>query len=176
MRPKYFNFSLSIFHLDIDLAFFLLQSNLVYILHQENKKIQEPDIAAADTVLPIAFDDVAKYINTECIRNYLFPYNRILVDMVPYKLLNSNTTRMQEISGEHTRVFSDVTDGNNGTKGILSFGTLFKAQKVSFVSGIEIYGTDIDSIRKHIIKHMLALKKSTSGSVFMMFFIQENLP
>ena len=172
MRPKYLHFSLKYW----PCLFFLLQSNLVYILHQENKKIQESDVAAADTVLPIAFGDVAKYINTEGIRNYLFPYKRILVDMVPYKLMESNTTRMQELSGEHTRVFSDVTDGNDGTKGILSFGTLFKAQKVSYVYGIEIYGTDIDSIRKHIIKHMLALKKSTSGSVFMMFFIQENLP
>ena len=153
-----------------------MKSNLVYILHQENKKIQEPDIANADTVLPIAFDDVAKYINTEGIRNYLFPYKRILVDMVPYKLMESNTIRMKEISGEHTRVFSDVTDGYGEANGILSFGTLFKAQKVSYVYGIEIYGTDIDSIKKHIIKHMLALKKSTSGSVFMMFFIQENLP
>ena len=83
---------------------------------------------------------------------------------------------MQEISGEHTKVFSDVTFGNNSVKGILSFGTLFKAQKVSYVYGIEIYGADIDIIRKHIIKHMLGLEKSTSGSVFMMFFIQENLP
>ena len=147
-ETKYFNFSRSIFHLNINLTVFLSQSNLVYILHQENKKKQEPDIAAADTVLPIAFDDVAKYINTEGIRNYLFPYKRILVDMVPYKLMESNTIRMQEISGEHTRVFSDVTDGYGGANGILSFGTLFKAQKVSYVYGIEIYGTDIDSIKK----------------------------
>ena len=83
MRPKYFNFSICIFHLNIDLAFSILLSNLVYILYQENKKIQEPDIAAADTVLPIAFGDMAKYINTEGIRNYLFPYKRIMVDIVP---------------------------------------------------------------------------------------------
>ena len=87
MRPKYLNFSICIFHLNNEIAFFLLQSNLVYILHQENKDIQEPNIAAADTVLPIAFDDVAKYINTEGIRNYLFPYKRIMVDIVPYKLM-----------------------------------------------------------------------------------------
>ena len=129
---------------------------MVYILHQENKDKQEPDIAAADTVLPIASDDVAKNINTEGIRNYLLPYKRIMVDIVPYTLMESNTIRMQEISGEHTRVFSDVTFGNNSAKGILSFGTLFKAQKVSYVYGIEIYRADIDSTRKHIIKHMLA--------------------
>ena len=145
-------------------------------MDQENKTIQEPNVAAADTVLPIAFDDVAKFFTSNDIRNYLFPYKRILVDMVPYKLMKSNTIRMQEISGEHTRAFSDVTDRNNGTKGILSFGTLFKAQKVSYVYGIEIYGTDIDSIRKHIAKHILALKENTSGSVCIMFFLQENIP
>ena len=154
----------------------LLQANLVYIMDLENIHIQERDMAAVDTVLPIAFNDVAKYINSEDLRNYLFPYKRILVDMVPYKLMESNTIRMQEISGEHTRVFSDVTDGKNGAKGILSFGTLFKAQKVSYVYGIEIYGTDIDSIRKHILKHVSALKENASGSVCIMFFIQENIP
>ena len=123
-------------------------------MHQENKTIQEPDVAAADTVVPIAFGDVAKFFTSNGIRNYLFPYKRILVDMVPYKLMKSNTFRMKDISGEHTRVFSDVTVGNNGEKGILSFGTLFKAQKVSYVYGIELYGTDIDSIRKHIAKHI----------------------
>ena len=145
-------------------------------MHHENKNIQEPEVAAADTVLHIAFDDVAKFFKSNGLSNYLFPYNRILVDMVPYKLIESNTIRMEEISGEHTRVFSDVTDGNNGTKGILSFGTLFKAQKVSYVYGIEIYRTDIDSIRKHIAKHILALKENTSGSVCIMFFLQENVP
>ena len=145
-------------------------------MHHENKIIQEPVVAAADTVLPIAFDDVAKFFTSNGLSSYLFPYNRILVDMVPYKLIHSNTTRMQEISGEHTRVFSDVTDGKNGAKGILSFGTLFKAQKVSYVYGIEIYGADIDSIRKHIAKHILALKENTSGSVCIMFFLQENVP
>ena len=145
-------------------------------MDQENKTIQEPDVAGADTVFPIVFDDVAKFFKSNGLSNYLFPYNRISVDMVPYKLMESNTIRMQEISGEHTRVFSDVTDGKNGAKGILSFGTLFKAQKVYHVYGIEIYGTDIDSIRKHIAKHILALKENTSGSVCIMFFLQENVP
>ena len=159
-----------------DFVYSLLQSNLVYIMDLENIHIQERDMPAVDTVLPIAFNDVAKYINCEDLRNYLFPYKRILVDMVPYKLMESNTIRMKDISVEHTRVFSDVTDGKNGTKGILSFGTLFKAQKVSYVYGIEIYGTDIDSIRKHILKHVSALKENASGSVCIMFFIQENIP
>ena len=142
----------------------------------ENIHIQKRDMANVDTVLPLVFNDVAKYINSEDLRNYLFPYKRILVDMVPYKLMESNTIRMQDISGEHTRVFSDVTDENKGAKGILSFGTLFKAQKVSYVYGIEIYGTDIDSIRKHIAKHISTMMENASGSVCIMFFIQENIP
>ena len=64
---------------------------------------------------------MAKFFTSNGIRNYLFPYKRILVDMVSYKLMKSNTIRMKDISDEHTRAFSDVTVGNSGEKGILSF-------------------------------------------------------
>ena len=46
---------------------------------------------------------------------------------------------------------------------MLSFGTLFRAQKVSYVYGIEFYGTDVISVKRHIIKHMTELKQRASG-------------
>ena len=142
----------------------------------ENIVLPESDLDATETVLPIPFEDVALYTLSEDTRNYLFPCRRMVVDIVPYKLIESNATRMKEISGYHTIAYSDVSDNNKGTSGILSFGTLIRTQKLPFVYGIDMYGTDKVSIRKHIFRHLLALKKCTYGSIFIMFFSSRNIP
>ena len=138
--------------------------------------LPESDLNTTETVLPIPFDDVAVYTRSEGIRNYLFPCQRMVVDIIPYKLIESNATRMREISGGHTLVYSDVNDNNKDISGILSFGTLIRTQKLPFVYGINMYGTDKVSIRKHIFRHLLALKKCTYGSIFIMFFLPETFP
>ena len=48
---------------------------------------------------------------------------------------------MEQMSSDHTVAFSDVHSGENSAGGLLSFGTLFRGQKVDYVYGIEIYGS-----------------------------------
>ena len=81
---------------------------------------------------------------------------------------------MNELSSARTNAFSDIAVDKTGIRGVVSFGTLFKTI-VSYVYGMEMYGTDEESIRKHIFRHASVLKRLGTGSACMMFFIQENI-
>ena len=142
----------------------------------ENLQFRWCDSKTTHQVLQIEFINLAPYFQSMSISSYLFPSNRIVVDIVPYQLMESNLALMNEYSGTHTAVFSDVRVENGTVRGLLSFGTVFRTQKVSFVYSIEMYGTDAVSIQRHITRHLSALQQNTCGSVCLMVFVQNDFP
>ena len=155
--------------------FVYFQFNFIYMMEIENILLSETDLTDVDKILKIPLDDVVMFIRSDDIRKYLFPYKRKLLDMVPYKLMESNIVRMNELSSARTNAFSDIAVDKTGIRCVVSFGTLFKTPKVSYVYGVDKYGTDEESIRKHIFRHASVLKRLGTGSACMMFFIQENI-
>ena len=99
-----------------------------------------------------------------------------MVDVVPYKLMESNIALMNDYSGDHTKAYSDVRLDNGVAMGMLSFGTLFRAQKVSYVYGIELYGSDVNSVQRHIVRHLSELQQKANGSVCVFLFVQDDFP
>lgn len=61
-----------------------------------------------DQVMSISFKQLSDYICTPVFSNYLFPYERIIVDLIPYQLKKFNIFYMTEMSSSHTVAFSDV--------------------------------------------------------------------
>ena len=149
---------------------------MIYLAHQEKLQLSHSDIATTNDVLKIPFDDLVTYFRSNEVSSYLFPSNRIMVDIVPYKLMASNIDIMKGASGEHTTVFTDVRIDNGSARGVLSFGTLFKAQKVSYVYGIEFYGTDVISAQRHMARHMSDLQQKATGEICLMMFVQNDFP
>ncbi|MEW8547764.1 MAG: hypothetical protein AB2693_30010 [Candidatus Thiodiazotropha sp.] len=99
-----------------------------------------------------------------------------MVDYTPYKLVETNVSLMKQTSSNHTEAFSDVRFENGSVRGSLSFCSVFKAQTVSYVYNIEIYGNDPPSVRLHIMKHLMVLKQKMEGSVCFMVIAQEGFP
>ena len=157
-------------------VFFHFQHYMIYIVQLENVLLPWRDLDTSHLVLKIPFDNLATYFNSSDISRYLFPHQRIMVDIVPYKLMESNIPLMNDFSSGHTKAYTDVREENGGIRGMLSFGTLFRAQKVSYVYGIEIYGTDVSSVQRHIVRHLSELQQSANGSVCLMLFVQDDFP
>lgn len=155
---------------------FVTMYHLIHLMQLENVCILPSDINSSNKVLSLTFSQLSTYLRSEEICNYLFPYNRILVDIVPYRLLEGNLCLMEEISGDHTVAFSDVHLEDNSARGLLSFGTIFRGQKVNYVYGIEIYGSDVNSVRKHFARHISYLKQRANGSVCFHVFSFDNFP
>ena len=149
---------------------------MLYLVHLGSQQLPRRDIETVDDVFQIPFDDLVAYFRSSDVTSYLFPSGRIMVDIVPYKLLASNIDIMKTYSSHHTVAFTDVRIENGSARGVLSFGTLFRAQKVSYVYGIEFYGTDVISVQRHIIKHMTELKQRAYGEVCFMMFVQNDFP
>ena len=137
---------------------------------------RRPDIKLTQKVFQMPFEELSTYFRSEDTKGYLFPHQRVMVDIVPYKLFGSSIALMKEMSGDHTKAFSDVRIEKGVTRGLLSFGTLFRAQKVEYVYGIEFYGTDAKSIRRHIMRHLFELHQNAYGSICLMLFVQEYFP
>ena len=156
--------------------YFFFQDHLVFSLETENLHLREADKKQTTEVKPIPFDDVATYISSKETSSYLFPHGRILVDYTPYKLLKTNVLLMKQASSNHTEAFSDVRIENGSVRGSLSFGSVFKAQTVSYVYNIEIYGNDPVSVKLHIMKHLIMLKQKVNGSICFMLVAQEGCP
>ena len=119
----------------------------------------------------VLFDHVTDYFRDRDIASYLFPHDCIVVDYFPYKAMESNIPKMKAINN-HTDVFSDVRFEQGTVRGALSFGTVFKTQKVSYEYNIEIYGHDKVSIKKHTLRHIMNLRQKVKGSVCMFILTQ----
>ena len=87
--------------------------------------------------------------------------------MVPFKPTEANISCLRGID-ESTKLYSDVKPNLNGCSGLLSCCTKFAAPRSSIVSEvyfIDIFGDDPSSLRKHFMRHLIDISR-TSANMF----------
>ncbi|KAK3595357.1 hypothetical protein CHS0354_008780, partial [Potamilus streckersoni] len=94
---------------------------------------------------------VAEYFDTDVIRKYLFPEERIIVNWVPYRLLPSNIALLDE---KNTVCVSDVKVSDRIVSGLLSIGTFYTVRQPRYAYTLDIYGTNGNRVRYHLLFHL----------------------
>ena len=121
-------------------------------------------------------DRLAEYMESKEKSKYLFPHDRIIVNWVPFKLLKSNIPFMRG-PNETTNMFSDVqTDHTNTYKGIVSTATFYPCPNPQNLCNLEIYGTNFQSLREHLVRHIMILQKQTKGVTHLLLFGHQGFP
>ena len=116
------------------------------------------------------------YIRSPTASQYLFPKDRIVVNSVPYRVMEANIPAIRE-QKDITAIYSDVNFNYlNIPSGVLSIGSLYPVPKPAYAYNIELYGSDFDSIRSHIVKHLERLKEKTSGLTSIFVFVDKDFP
>ncbi|KAL3854096.1 hypothetical protein ACJMK2_013375 [Sinanodonta woodiana] len=94
---------------------------------------------------------VANYFDTEAVRKYLFPEDRIVINWIPYRLLPSNLA-LPECN--NTVCASDVQVCNRMVSGLLSIATFYTIRRPRYACTLDLYGSDVSSVRYHLIYHL----------------------
>ena len=132
---------------------------LTYVMDAE-KLHQFSDTEPLDKEIAEVTDSLlSTFISFSAIKQYLCPEERIIVDYLPCKLLESNTCFMKGPEDFTTRL-SDIQVVDDHCTGLLSFGTVYPCKENTiFHCTLEIYGTDESSVRSHVKKHLSVVKQ-----------------
>ena len=117
---------------------------------------------------------LAMYCKSNEICNYISSKNTLLVDAVPYKMIESNVQSMME-PRKYTTVFSDLRETNGSCSGLLSFGIVFPIPKPHYKYILDIFGTDSASLKAHINRHLMRLKEKTTGVTSLYVLVPEEI-
>ena len=132
----------------------------------------------SDTEFTLVTEDLmSSYICCKPTRDYLFPCGRVLVDGVPFKLMQANVPLMFEQRAIQT-IFSNVTcitETLDEYKGLLSIGTIQRVKEPAYIYNIEIYGNDVTSLAKHLHKHLDVIKNRASDVACVFLFVLETV-
>ncbi|KAL3854453.1 hypothetical protein ACJMK2_013721 [Sinanodonta woodiana] len=116
----------------------------------------------------ISVYQVKSYFDTESIRKYLFPEDRMIVEWVPYRLLSSNLALLDK---KNTVCVSDVKVDDEIVSGLLSIGTFYKASRPGYAYCLDLYGTDMSSVRDHLLSHLGCIAKMLDDIVYVLVFV-----
>ena len=112
------------------------------------------------------------FFKTKAIRDYISPSGRMIVDAVPYKMIQSN---IQSIRGpkEFKSIYSDIKSDTDKCTGLLSVGTVFPIPHPQYKYMLDIFGSDTSSLKTHIVKHLIRLKEKTKGITAMLVYVPD---
>ena len=117
---------------------------------------------------------LAIYCKSNEICDYIASKNTLLVDAVPYKMIESNVQSMMQ-PRKYTTVFSDIRETNGSCFGLLSFGIVFPIPKPQYKYILDIFGTDNASLKAHINRHLVRLKEKTTGVTSLYVLVPEEI-
>ena len=143
----------------------LFQNSFSFSLDPESITLQSNDIELAESLHNLSYGRLSSHLQLEETRKYLAPNGRLCINSVPLKIERNNT---EYIIGHDDSIvtYYDVTAENGKYRGLMSRGILYKtAENASFqnVYILDIVGSDMSSIRKHLVKHVLRIKQNTQG-------------
>ena len=150
---------------------FYFQNYLIYTIEAESMCLKETDQLLGEELESVSSETLHKHMCLEEYSTTFFSEGRVLVNSVPFKLINSNVQFI--LKDEHTTSFSDI---HNTTDGLLSFGTLYRVQSYSYQYTINIYGNDLKSLRRHLMRHLMELKTKASGSICILMPVRKDFP
>ena len=120
------------------------------------------DDTTTNTITEVSDSLLTGYISTEVTKQYLFPADRVIIDYLPCKLLNSNL-RFMKGPEDFTDIYTNVKVENSCVSGLLSCGTIYPCNGYDFHYTLEIFGTDTSSLKRHIVSHLEIIKKKAVG-------------
>ena len=159
--------------------YFLLffQNTFTFCLDPENIYLESNDIKLSDSLHNLSYGHLSSHLQLEETRKYLVPNGRFCINVVPLKKDRNNT---EYIIGhdDSTVTYYDVTVENGKYRGLMSRGILYKtAASATFqhVYRLDILGSDMSSIRKHLVKHVLRIKQNTQGKTNFVICCSEDI-
>ena len=96
----------------------------------------------------------------------------MLVDVVPYQMIDANIPFIMQ-PRQYMEVYSDIRIDGDNCSGLLSFGLVFPIARPQYKYMLDIFGTDYDSLRRHIVKHLLRLNEKTTGITAMLIYVSD---
>ena len=148
---------------------------LTYLIDQKKIHPEDSDLQSVATITEVSEELLKSYIQSEEAKKYLFPHNRIIVNWIPYRLMTSNVPLMA-LSSSSTYMYTDVNITSGMYRGLLSVGTLYPTKEPSFLYNLDIYGKDLQSLRSHLVKHLVVLKEKTLGVTNVLLFADGGIP
>lgn len=136
---------------------FSIQKFLLYTLETEKHSLETTDDSDGG-LTTVSESLLESYLISKDLKSYLFPDGRFILDYVPFKLMDQN---FPFITGprEFRNIFSDVRFNGSHCAGLLSCVTVYPCKDLLFHCTVEIYGTDVSSIAKHISKIMKLIQQ-----------------
>ena len=118
--------------------------------------------------------DLKEHFRSTDIAKYLAPQGRLILNQVPFQLYPSNMSIMRgQVVG--TQIYSDVRLNDAGRcSGLLSFGTHFKVKEPYFKYVLDVFGTDFQSMEKHLLAHLNNLRTITVSPTMVLIFVSEH--
>ncbi|KAL4217887.1 Hairy/enhancer-of-split with YRPW motif protein 1 [Mactra antiquata] len=117
-------------------------------------------------------NEINSYFENENTRRYLFPKERLICSWVPYKLHSSNFPHMRRPQ-ENKRIFSDVTVDDDGrVTGLFSLSSTFQCIDPTYLTDLDIHGTDVTSLKNHVLSHFNFVRTIVNGVVSVLIFIE----
>ena len=143
----------------------------LYCVVVQDVCISGSQLRKAITLVGVTEPLMSTYFNSRLVQDYLWPERRMIVDMVPLKTINSNLRYIKGPNG-FPAVFSDIRTEDGRCCGLLSFGTVYEAQKHPYHVNIDIFGDDTRSLMEHIVRHLLVLKSKVKGEAVILVIVQ----
>ena len=85
----------------------------------------------------------------------------------PLKTITENIPTIRGVEGS-TNIYCDIISGPDGCSGLLTCCTKYKAApgfQRDFNFCLDIFGSDLTSLRKHVVRHLSDVKEASEGSV-----------
>ena len=133
---------------------------------------KDTDIKEASQLPTISESNLSKYFKSKAMCDYLAPEGRMLIDVVPYKMIDANISFMMQ-PRQYMEVYSDVNQSEDTYSGLLSFGLLFPIARPQYKYMVDLFGTDYQSLRSHIVKHLMRLKRETTGVTALLIYVSD---
>ena len=150
-----------------------LQQFPIYYLAGQGLMFTEPERHEASMLKTVSDIHLSLYFKSRVIRDYLSPEGRLLVDAVPYRMIDANIPFMIQPE-KYTAIYSDLKVHGGGCSGLLSFGLVFPIRRPQFNYVLNIFGSDTSTLRTHIVKHLLRLKDRTKEVTALVVFVPKS--
>ncbi|XP_063413241.1 uncharacterized protein LOC134695759 [Mytilus trossulus] len=122
------------------------------LYYQTNKhalKEHIPEIETLERTKVLNQKDLIQSIKDQDFYSQMFKDNRLIIDTVPYRLMESN---IPLILMERTKAVASYLDDNN--KSIITFGSYFKLSNGDIFCNLDIYGDVGKALAHHISIHI----------------------
>ncbi|CAC5421857.1 SNX16 [Mytilus coruscus] len=131
---------------------YILDGKIVCLYYQANKhSLIEPlpEIETLEQTNVLNQHDLIQTIKEQDFYSQMFKDNRIIIDTVPYRLMESN---IPMILMERTKAVASYLDDNK--KSIVTFGSYFKLSNGELFCNLDIYGDVGKALAHHIYIHI----------------------